>query len=355
MILKIGSVITVEGERYTVIGKMTCRNTNDNCSWDEYHLKGKNEAWLSIDDTYNEYSISYNTRTAPDSRYHIVDSGSAVVTAALGNIDVDPNEHFYFTEYEDQTEELIYSCEDWDGDKEYSKGHYIEEYDINLISNGENSNSYHSHSRKPVKTLAICSLLAPLLFIITTTFFLLSGNKKHAIQDYVSNNDLNYHYSTSITGEHSQKANVYISQMDISETVTDIITGIDGKTSSIMQNSEDDDNSIAILTNNEYCLIYTSTDGDTLVQVSSRKYAYYTDSDPYHSSSGTSRYYRRYYYTKGYYSDRSSYSGYSPYSSYNDTEVSYDSDSYYNTYSKSIRQSSSNHRTSSGGGLSSGK
>lgn len=43
MILKIGSVITVEGERYTVIGKMTCRNTNDNCSWDEYHLKGKNE------------------------------------------------------------------------------------------------------------------------------------------------------------------------------------------------------------------------------------------------------------------------------------------------------------------------
>ena len=143
--------------------------------------------------------------------------------------------------------------------------------------------------------------------------------------------------------------------MDISETVTDIITGIDGKTNSIMQNSEDDDNSIAILTNNEYCLVYTSTDGDTLVQVSSRKYAYYTDSDPYHSSTGTSRYYRRYYYTKGYYSDRSSYSGYSPYSSYNDTEVSYDSDSYYNTYSKSIRQSSSSHRTSSGGGLSSGK
>ena len=165
-----------------------------------------------------------------------------------------------------------------------------------------------------------------------------------------------YDYVTSITGNDKQKADVYHSPYDLDATVRDIIDAIDGNTLDVQQNTEDDDTSVAILTSKEYCLVYISEDEQVLVQISSRKYAYGTDSDPYHSRAGTSRYYRRYYYSRGYGSDSGRYKGNStPYSTYDDTTLDKNYSDSYDSYSRSVRQSSARSRSSSGGGTSSGK
>ena len=143
---------------------------------------------------------------------------------------------------------------------------------------------------------------------------------------------------------------------DVDSAAKDIIDAINGKTEDVQQNTEDGDNSVAILTKKEYCLIYTSEDGETLVQISTRKYAYYNDDDPYRSRTGTRRYYRRYYYSRGYSSDYGSWgSTNSPYDSYSGGTINSNPNDTYNSYAGSVRQSSTTSRSSSGGGTSYGK
>ena len=163
-------------------------------------------------------------------------------------------------------------------------------------------------------------------------------------------NDSSFSYVTSITGSKDQKADVYKSLLSLDLTAKNIISGIDGKTESVQQNTEDGDTSIAILTKKEYCLVYTSEDQEVLVQISKRKYTYLSDNTPYRASSYTNRYY-----TKAFKTDKKDYGGTSSYSSFDDTTVGYDGNDTYNSYSSSIRQYSVKSRSSSGGGVSSGK
>lgn len=179
---------------------------------------------------------------------------------------------------------------------------------------------------------------------------------KNYITSYLKKNTTIFTYETSITGNNKQKADVYRSAYDLDTTVKSILSGIQGKTEDVQQNTEDGDNSVAILTKDEYCLVYESEDDEVLVQVSSRKYAYTTDKAPYHAHSYTHHYYRRYYYSRGYQNDSGSFGKYtSPYSSYDGDTLTKNNVDIYDTYSSNIRQSSVNRRSSSGGGLSSGK
>jgi len=169
----------------------------------------------------------------------------------------------------------------------------------------------------------------------------------------------NYTYATSITSnqKESEKATVYTTSLSVDLAVKDIINMLKGDLISVQQNTEDQgDDSVTILTKKEYCLVYKSTDEITTIQISSRLYAYTSDSTPYHSSLFTNRYYRGYYYSNAYSSDNHSYKKYnSSYSSFNDSTVTSNNSDPYSTYSSSVRQSSSSSRSSSGGGISSGK
>lgn len=358
----IGDRLRIEGEVYTIKGKIKYKNRNDDLVWFEYKIVGdKNgkEKWLSHDEYYREYSISEvsNERLSTDD-YHVVDRGVEEVIGAWGNVDVDNGERAGFVEYEDSTEEKIISSETWDDGEEISFGYYIDFDEIEVIKHSEknNTNTYVKSKCNPL-TVIVCVII--FTFVMGSAFMPVivgSMKSKNAISKYLKDS-ANFESITSITGSDREKADVYKTEQSVDLAVKEIIDAIEGNTEDVQQNTEDGDNSVAILTKYEYCLVYVSEDNETLVQISSRKYAYNSNSSLYRSSYWTNRYYRRYYYSKGYSSDFSTYKNVSsPYNSFNDSAIDNTSyDSTYNTYSSSVRQSSVNSRSSSGGGTSSGK
>lgn len=349
----VGDILRVDGDVYEIIGKIAYRNRNDNCTWMEYRLYSQNmrrEKWLSYDETYQEYSISETTGNASTSGYHEVDRGTEEVIGAWGDVDVEIGDRADFVEFEDVTEEKIISWEVWDDGKEVSVGYYLDPEEIQKTGEG-------GRGRKSSKyeIVVICFVIFWVAAFCINNLSDYLSTRPTTIAKYLKK-EASYIYVTSITGDKGEKADVYKTYGDIDWAAKDIIDAIDGNTENVQQNTEDGDESVAILTSREYCLIYTSEDGDTLIQISTRKYAYYNDDEPYHSNSYTRRYYRGYYYSWGYFSDISDYSsGTSPYSDYSGDTVDGNYYDTYNEYSDSVRQSSINARSSSGGGTSSGK
>lgn len=368
MNISVNDLLRVDGAEYRVIGMIVYRNPSDNCCWTEYRMipsAGGREKWLSIDDDYHEYSISEMTSGSKPGAYREVDRGVQIVVSARGNVDVDTGESARFVEYEDSTEEYIFSEESWSDGTEYSKGYYLDLEEIEVISSsgstGSSGSSYGggyssggTYRGKSSYTLVFVIIAIAVLSIVVPIIAGAVGGSVPKIADWLKT-ATGFTYVTSITGTENQKADVYKSDVDLDSTAKAVINAVEGQTESVQQNTDDGDQSIAILTQKEYCFIYISEDGDVLVQISSRKYAYYNDASPYRSNTYSHRYYRRYYRYTGYYTDSTSYSGDTPYSGYSDTPMNTTAGDSYSTYSNSVRQESINARRTAGGGTNYGK
>ncbi len=365
MFYRVGTRLGINGIEGKIIGYITYMNPNDGYKeWTEYRMKtSRGECWLSCDDVYNEYSVSWpanDVRGQIGPEWHKVDEGLQVVRSFGGDVDVDQGEKAAFVEYEDASEEHTLSVEMWEDGTEYSKGEYIEPRDIVVMGYEEPSAGGNAAG---AKMIAIFVAFMVFLGFGSTVIELIGatnafGNKT-LISDHLTNSSL-YTYETSITGKEQQQASVY--KYNISSTTDDvamdIIQGIDGETESVTQKDDVSDAEIGILTSKEYCLIYhPEGEEDTVyVQVSDRKYNYTSDNSPYRSSRSTTSWYRSHYYSSGYSSDSSSYSSSpSAYSMYDGNTIHNIGNGYFDSYSNSVRQSSVNNRSSSGGGLSSGK
>ena len=93
----------------------------------------KGECWLSCDEVYNEYSISWPAnyiRGQIGPEWHKVDEGTQIVQKYGGDVDVDPGERASFVEYEDANEDNTLSVKMWSDGAEDSTGSYIEKTDI---------------------------------------------------------------------------------------------------------------------------------------------------------------------------------------------------------------------------------
>ena len=366
-VYNVGEIINADGDAYRILGKITYRNNKDRMTWDEYRLAAlqyNEERWLSVDNAYNEYSLSRKSSAPDTTGFHEVDSGVAQVIAKAGDVDVDIGDTVTFQEYEDHTEEYIISIENWDDGVEFSTGYYLDPWEFGR--EGEKvsrSSGGEVNPKTAVLIIAVMAIFWGLSVGIPGIAAFISSNK--SISKYLKKST-DYQYVTSVTGEDKQKADVYsysTALLDVQDkkeqlvkVAEGIIRGVNGNTESIQQNDEDKDYTVAILTNKEYCIIYHGEDDKIYIQVSSRKFAYTTDKQPYRSRRRTYRYFRRYYYSRGYNNDSYSYrKSRSSFGGYKDTPVFYDSNNSLNSYSGSVRQSSVGSRTSSGGGLSSGK
>lgn len=373
----VGDKLRVDGEIYEVIGKISYRNRFDNSMWMEYRIlshQARREKWLSYDEEFREYSVSEVVRDASTDGYHEVDRGREEVVGAWGNVDVEIGDAADFIEFEDVTEEKIISHEIWDDGKEVSVGYYLDMNEVERISTSDGGayaggaaygggssattstfNHGRAGGRRGVNGFVVALIVAVIVLPNLIAVFGTIGRSTPTISKYLEKS-ASYTYVTSITGNQSEKADVYTCIGDIDWTAKDIIKAVDGKTEEVQQNTEDDDQSVAILTNKEYCLIYTSEDGDTLIQISTRKYAYYNDDEPYRSRARTRRYYRSFYFSRAYAGDMSSYNySASSYDGYSGGQLDSNYGDTYSSYSDSIRQSSAGSRYSSGGGTSSGK
>lgn len=378
-IFHVGDLLEVAHIRYRVAGVIVYEDISMGNKWWEYQLLEEmthSVKWLSIEPECDEYAIytqeqsgkGYTEAELERKGYHAVTVGSQRVLQYEGNMDVDVGEIADFWEYENKSEKKILAIERWEDGKEYSKGHYLTSEQIHLLEHGKaGTNSFVSGNTVNNNTSDFNKLLHRLFLYVGLVFagiFALSRvvnlfQSDSEIQDYLDS-DNQYELKTAITsdGNEKEKAVVYHSLLSVDAATKDIINALEGEVESVQQNTEDDDQSVAILTADEYCLIYESADIEevTLIQVSSRSYTYSSSENMYHAFYGTRRYYRRYYYSIGYSYDRNRYKKKRDmYKGYDDTTVSYSSTDSYSTYAASVRQSSIARRRSSGGGSGFGK
>lgn len=371
-------VIQVEDKVYHVNGIVSYKNAQDGSYWTEYRLMEEGtyrEFWLSVDEVYQEYAMyqmeRYQNRFSEDgiaaAGYREVDSGVQIVLNYQGkHLDVDSGEKARYWEYEDKSTERIISIEEWSDGREYSTGYYVDKEDIRRIKSGQGETGGSSHNNfyaqnvtdKKATRFAILLTLG-IMFVCVIVFIIPTFNfgGSNSVKKYIEGATSAYTYRTSVTSDldTAEKADVYVSTYGIDATARDIIDAVEGDVGDVQQNTEDEDDSIAILTDNEYCLIYTSSDNETLVQISKRSYAYCSSNTPYRCSIGTGRYFRRFYYSRGYSSDKGRYSKKrDSYTSYDDSTLTSTTDTY-KSYASSVRQSSIARRRSSGGGTSVGK
>jgi len=365
MFYSVGTLLSVGSESGQVIGYIEYRNPKDHDkTWVEYRMKGPSgEWWLSCDDEYKEYSISYPNNIIDGyigPEWHKVDEGTQVVKRYDGDVDVDPGERATFVEYEDSTEEQTLSVEIWEDGTEYSTGYYVDKEEI--VQTG--FKEIRSFGSDVMSSFGRSIRMFFIFTAVVIAFAFISGvvsnaGKSHRISKYLKTAQY-YDYTTSITGNEKQTADVYkyFSNATTETVAKDIIEAIEGDTESVTQMDDEDNADMAILTKDEYCLIYHPDDDNktVLVQISSRKYNYTSDNSPYRSSTKTSTWYRSHYYSSGYSKDSSTYSkSPSAYSMYSGDTIHNIGNGYYDSYSSSVRQASVNSRSSSSGGISSGK
>ena len=364
--------LKVEREEYLVIGIIEYLNNSDGYAWTEYKLKKISDSsisWLSIDSGYEEYAIykvskrKYSDDNIKSMGYRETDFGEAKVSACNGDVDVDLGDKVKYREFEDLSEENIIAIEEWEDETEYSTGYYLDEDEIEKIcSSGYSNRKTQYNNYEPTKSRNSSNSLSGIIIGVIAAFFVIMGitffnsiASKNNMSDYISKSS-NFTYTTSITSDlnNKEKADVYSTILTVELAAKDIIDGIDGNIEDIQENTED--GSVAIITSDEYGLVYSTEEGETLVQVSSRLYAYSSTNDPYRSRRSTARYFRSYYYSMGYSSDYSRYKKYTNgYENYDGEYVDTNYNDTYRNYSDSVRQSSVNSRSSSGGGTSSGK
>ncbi|MBR6316372.1 MAG: DUF4178 domain-containing protein [Lachnospiraceae bacterium] len=352
---RVGTKLQIRDLDCQVIGFIEYANlSDDNKKWTEYRLStNKGEFWLSVDDEYGEYSMSFaanDVRGQIGPQWHKVDEGTQKVRSYGGDVDVDPGETASFVEFEDDSEEKILSMEIWEDGTEYSYGYYIEKNEIIVTG-------FEEPPRR--KGGSSVSKLAVLLFIfiwgagmLSSVFQSMGG--RTTVSKYLKKSS-SYTYVTSISGNQKQKADVYeYTIKDTTDNVAmNIINGIEGYTESVTQKDEKSDDTIAILTKKEYCLIYHPEDDNSkvYVQVSGRKYNYTSDNEPYKSSKSNTKWYRSHYYSSSYSADSGHYkSTPSAYQSYSGDTIHNVGNGYFDSYAGSVRQSSINSRNSSSGG-----
>jgi tetrahydromethanopterin S-methyltransferase subunit G len=370
-----GDRIKIEGELYQILGGIELVNRSDGARWTEYYVQNLQNGklrWLSVDEIYDEYAIytscdskGFSEEELDAQGWKNADSGVEEVLGWFGNVDAEQGEKASYTEYEDSTGEYLMSVEHWDGETEYAKGYYLDKDEIEIASDlqqVENRVDYNNCQPRHPQTmqkrkgrnnkiiaLVVIAIMACGIWAMTK-----SASKKE-IRNYLEDSSF-YFYETSITSDlnEEEKADVYSTSRSIEMAAKDIINAIDGETEDVQENTED--KSVAILTEHEYCLVYESEEGKTMVQASSRAFAYQSTSNPYHATSTTARHYRSFYYFRGFSRDASRYDNRaSGYQNYSGTVPDYNYSDTYRNYSNTVRQGSTGTRTSSGGGIGFGK
>ena len=332
--LKRGQIVLIKNERFKVIGMIEFKE--DTWIWQEYKIVSNSNKirWLSVEEVegkiqYSIYDENYRVgnvnaieHTYNNRKYSLYEQGIAHVKSYYGSVDVDINEKVVFKEYLSEDKKYLISIEDWNGDIEKSTGEYIDNSEINITQEFEKTNLTHNMSTKGLKAFFIILFSIIGIGIVGGTV-----SSKNAMSNYIEKSS-DFKYVTSVTNnENNKKAKVYKTDLTIEETVKKIIDGLPEKVKKVTQSDEDEEG-IGLFTSSEYAYVYESDDGETYVQVSSKKYM---------NSSGNA--YHSRYRNRGYYRTFTT----------NNTHSSYTS------YLNSARQASINARRSSGGGTSSGK
>ena len=448
----VGHDISVKGVKYLVLGSILYKDRQQGDEWEEYRLRNSNdesEWWLSFDTGNDEYEMSFMVgRSRPPAGFSRVDSGTQVVRIRYGSVDVDNGETARYETWEDAAGVHTFSVERWSDGTEYSRGMYVERADIQDLgpspdaksvskaSSGSGSGINGGCFSRFVTVLVGCWILWTLWMLVS---MFLSGEHNYATNlCALLDGDSTYMVVEEAYDSSQPDVKTYATSRSVAAATNNIIKKLEGNVRHVRGN--DNNQTVALLTDNEYILVYqdagedglgvdeerndvegstktpatgsedaasagdstnsvttwdmiqsraddgaqapedtsaqdsasaesateaaaaetadSETNGErTLVQVSSREYAYTTDRRPYHARYSSYLWYRRFYRAIAYSGDKESFKGTeSSYSHYTgETAIDSATTSSYEFYANSIRQESMGTKRSSDGGTSYGK
>lgn len=265
MLYALGHELEIQGYRYSVIGSISYEDKGSGDKWDEYRLIGierGEERWLSIDQGNDEYEMSLMVpRLDIPHGFRKVDSGVQLVVARHGEVDVDWHERARYEQYEDEAGIHTISIERWSDETEYSRGMYIQFSDIRDLGESEKSKSVMQMKRRSDNPFGIMfvGLVGGLLMLAMGKGQTGTETTTTNVSSYLSANPLEYVQEA----KHDDDAGdvvVYRTQKDVAIAATDIITAIEGNVTSTQE--DDDGRTVAILTPNEYVLVYEDAGED---------------------------------------------------------------------------------------------
>ena len=352
--LKDGQQVVLHGTQYTVRSGINFRSSED--AWYEYELvpSSGNTIWLSVDDGNNEYAIyhmCYSDFEGVDYQAFPCDSGTAIVISSFGS-DCDDGESVRFEEYESPEDGKIYAIERWSDETEYSIGVKIDLSDIEVLDAPAGARGFSSGGSSKVSTLitvVICAVVGVLFAMLEFGGCSCASSKSF---DKCIDDEHGFKYETSLTSPSTkEKADIYSVGSTVDAATKNILTCMDGDVKDVMQSSIENNDAVSMIDAKKYVMVYRGTNGKTLAQISSRKFAYANDTELYEADADTKDWYQLYYHERAYKDDMKSFSDTSDgYRHYHSSHVfimpvgGYN----YNSYNNTLRQQSAARRSGSG-------
>ena len=361
-----GQKVIIHGTTYTVQCGISFRSVSD--AWLEYELRDDsgNTIWLSLDDGNQEYAIYRMTGAGFDGVDYSnfpCDSGVARVVSSFGS-DCDDGETVRFEEYE-SPEGKIYAIEKWSDETEYSVGVRIDQNDIETMAPPEGARNFSSASSGGVGskigtviTVIICIVLGTGAALFDEGSCSCSSSKTF---DKCIDEAHGFKLETSLTSASTrEKADIYNTAQSVDAATRGILDCMDGNVTDVMQSSIDNNDAVSMIDSKNYVMVYKGTEGNTLVQKSSRKFVYVNDTDLYQADDDTKSWYQMYYHEKAYSDDTQKFTDASDgYRNYHRTHVFFiptgSGYNNYNTYASGVRSQRAAARRSGSGSHRSGK
>lgn len=249
--------------------------------------------------------------------------GQSMVIESRGDIDYYLLDNIDYTIY--SKDEDIVLIQKSKKNTKYLKGKKIDREEFSLKRHDreflqlelENKVIYNEEENKNSKNKKIAIIVSIIAFLIIIIFIFAMRNSTSLISNNISQNSELTHLTSIISNEKkSEEAKVYESDLKatevadilIKENKEEIIDVIKNKTESV----------IVIITNDEYCTVYTGDEYKVFVQVSSREYVYFSGNGLYRPAfMDDDKFYRDVYYKNCFDKDKELFSGKSYFVDYN--------------------------------------
>ena len=296
VLFRTNSKLKIDDDNYRVIGVTTFSNMDTKEKWAEYILENVDDnkvCWLEVNEDYKEYILFQNREffkeIDPDklfsNNFILYSSGTAEIVVNTGLSNRGNRDEIKYRRFQNEFIGRVIEYKGWNDEEEYSIGQFINEnrisastdsvktefdglkdedgmydniYELNVVENSDEER----FRKTSYSIFAICLVLI-LVFLGVKFIGVMSGETL----DNVVRFDESFTYKTSLS-DGENLANVYRSSQTLEKTKNSILN----KASVNYKNKDIETGTIVLMNDKEICIIYTSSLGEVLIQVSSRKY-----------------------------------------------------------------------------------
>ena len=296
MFFRTNSKLKIDDDNYRVIGVTTFSNMNTKEKWAEYILEDLNNnkvCWLEVNEDYREYILFQNREFFRElipnelfsNNFIVYSSGTAEVVINTGLSNRSNGDEIKYRRFQNEFIGKVIEYKEWNDEEESSIGEFINENRISASTNSVKAdfdglkdedgmydniyelnvveNSDEERFRKTSYSIFTICLVLILVFLGIKFIRVTKGDTL----DNVVRFDENFTYKTSLS-DGNNLANVYRSSETLERTKNIILNNasVNYKTKDI------ETGTIVLMNDKEICIIYTSTLGEVLIQISSSEY-----------------------------------------------------------------------------------